>query len=159
MRPEFFRQLHARMSENKDIYAITADLGYGGFDQIRQDFPDRFINTGAAEQLACGLAVGLAQEGKIPFFYSITPFLLYRPFEWIRNYLDGERAPVILVGSGRNNDYKHDGASHHAFDDKDVMFNVFKHIKPFWPNKPEQIGRILDQMIEVRAPYYLNLMR
>ena len=38
-----------------------------------------------------GMATGLALENKIPVVYSITPFIIYRPFEFIRNYLDHEK--------------------------------------------------------------------
>jgi transketolase len=49
--------------------------------------------------------------------YSITPFVLYRPFEWIRNYLDHEKIPVKLVGGGRDKDYGYLGFSHWAEED------------------------------------------
>jgi transketolase C-terminal domain/subunit len=52
-----------------------------------------------------GAATGMAMEGKIPVVYSITPFLLYRPFVFLRNYLHHENIPVKLVGGGRNKDY------------------------------------------------------
>ena len=76
MRKLFAKMLHKEMGKNKDICLITADLGYGLWDSIRRDFPERYYNVGSAEQLMIGLAVGLAMEGKIPFAYSITSFLL-----------------------------------------------------------------------------------
>ena len=69
------------MSANEDIVVLTGDLGYGLWDKIRIDYPDRFWNVGSSEQLMMGMASGMAMDGKIPFVYSITPFLLYRPFE------------------------------------------------------------------------------
>ena len=38
---------------------------------IEEDYPDRVINPGAAEQLMIGMGAGLAMEGKIPVCYSI----------------------------------------------------------------------------------------
>ena len=72
---EFF--LYNEMSSNQDIVLITADLGYGLWDRIKKDYPDRFINVMSSEQLMLGIACGLSMEGKLPVCYSITPFLIY----------------------------------------------------------------------------------
>ena len=88
MRKQFAEFLHDEMSLNEDIHVLTGDLGYGLWDKIKLDYPDRFINFLSSEQLMLGAACGMALEGKVPVVYSITPFLLYRPFEWIRNYLN-----------------------------------------------------------------------
>lgn len=158
MRQVFFKALHDQMAKNEDIFFITGDLGYFLADSIRLDFGNRFINTGAAEQTMMGVAVGLALEGKIPFVYSITPFLLYRPFETIRNYINHEKIPVKLIGSGRDDDYKHDGFSHHAFDDIKVM-GCLPDIECIWPLDKESIPIFLDTMIKTPRPYYINLKR
>ena len=107
MRKHFSKLLHDKMAENEDIVLITGDLGYGLWDRIKIDYGDRFYNVGSSEQLMTGMAVGMAFEGKIPVVYSITPFLLYRPFELVRNYINHEKVPVKLVGGGRDKDYGH----------------------------------------------------
>ena len=129
MRRCFADILHQHMACNKDIWVITADLGYKMWDMIRDDYPQRFINAGASEQAMMGMAVGLALEGKIPVVYSITPFLLYRSFETLRNYVNHERIPVKLIGSGRGRDYAHDGFSHWAEEDRDI-FKILSNIEP-----------------------------
>lgn len=100
MRKQFSQRLHEEMSINKDIFVLTGDLGYGLWDRIKIDYPNRFYNVGSSEQLMIGMASGLAMDGKIPVVYSITPFLLYRPFEFIRNYVNHEKLPVKLIGGG-----------------------------------------------------------
>ena len=98
MRKQFAEQLHTLMSLDENIVLLTGDLGYGLWDRIKIDYPDRFFNTLSAEQLMMGTAVGMAMEGKIPIVYSITPFAIYRPFELIRNYLSHEQIPVKIIG-------------------------------------------------------------
>lgn len=154
----FAWELHYHMASNDRIWVITGDLGYGMFDRIRDDFPKRFVNVGAAEQVMMGIGVGLALEGKIPIVYSITPFLLYRPFETIRNYINYEKIPVKMVGSGRNKDYLHDGFSHWAEEDKDVM-KIFSNILSFWPKTKEEIPNLLPEILFNNQPVYLNLKR
>ena len=152
MRKEFFTQLYVEMQRNKDIFFITGDLGYGLADHIKNDFTDRFINPGAAEQTMMGIAVGLALNGKIPVVYSITPFLLFRPFETIRNYISHESIPVIMVGSGRDKDYSHDGFSHDATDDY-----ILKTLPNIVFVKDDSFD--LATIIESKLPTYLNLKR
>ena len=158
MRKEFFKALYDEMKINPDIYFITGDLGYGLADQIRIDFKDRFINTGAAEQTMMGVAIGLALEGKIPVVYSITPFLLYRPFELIRNYIDHENIPVKLVGSGRDLDYHIDGFSHHSEDDKEIMA-AFTNIDTLHPQDKILVDDATKYILGTKRPFYLNLKR
>lgn len=158
MRRKFFVDLYELMKENKKIIALTGDLGYGGFDRIIEDFPDRYINCGAAEQSMLDIAVGIAQSNKIPIVYSITPFLLYRGFETIRNYLSHEETPVILIGAGRDRDYERLGFSHWAEEDHKVM-STLPNIECCWPDDKDRIRGILENMIINKKPGYINLER
>jgi len=158
MRRCFADILHQQMAQNKDIWVITADLGYKMWDTIRDDYPQRFINVGASEQAMMGIAVGLALEGKIPVVYSITPFLLYRSFETLRNYVNHERIPVKLIGSGRGRDYAHDGFSHWAEEDRDIL-KILNNIESHWPGANEELQSLIEQMIARPVPYYINLKK
>ena len=121
MRKEFATFLHKEMSYNDNIVLLTGDLGYGLWDRIKIDYPDRFYNVMSSEQLMLGAAVGLAMEGFIPLVYSITPFAIYRPFELLRNYLHHENIPVKIVGGGRDKDYGYLGFSHWAEEDIKIL--------------------------------------
>lgn len=156
MRKQFAEFLHSEMSLNEDIYLLTGDLGYGLWDRIKIDYPDRFYNTLSSEQLMLGAACGLAMEGKIPVVYSITPFVLYRPFEWIRNYLNHENIPVKLVGGGRDKDYGYLGFSHWAEEDLDVI-GLFKNIEAYKPDSADET--VFKEFINNKKPSYLNLSR
>ncbi len=157
-RPLFASLVHEQMKRNKNIWVITGDLGYVMWDEVQRDFPDRFLNTGAAEQAMMGVAVGLALQGKIPVVYSITPFLLYRPFETIRNYIDHEKIPVKLIGSGNKMDYANEGFSHWSLEDRAVM-RIFKNIHAHWPKTNEELIDVTAEMWKNSEPYYINLRR
>jgi len=154
----FAHELYNQMVRNEKIWVLTGDLGYRMLDRIKADFPDRFINCGAAEQAMMGIGVGLAQESQIPFVYSITTFLLFRPFETIRNYLHHERAPVRLVGSGTEHDYPHDGYSHWPEQEHEIM-KVLTNIEPQWPQNKNEIPGLVERMVKEDKPWYLNLRR
>lgn len=156
MRHEFVKLLMHEMRTNEKIIVITADLGYGLFDDLKKEFPSQFMNIGSSEQLMIGLATGLSYEGWIPICYSITPFLLFRPFEFIRNYLNHELANVKLVGGGRNKDYHNLGFSHHAEDDMHIM-KTLENIQLFKPDTLSQ--EFVHDFLHNNKPSYINLIR
>jgi len=157
VRKTFVKLLHAEMKRNEKVVLILGDLGYGHFDAIREEFPDRVFNPGAAEQLLLGMACGIAMEGLIPVCYSMTPFLLYRPFEVIRTFVDYEKIPVILAAAGRDKDYASAGWSHWATDDKEHL-SGFDNILKLWPDE-EELELEFQNIINTKLPYYVNLKR
>ena len=158
MRKLFGSLLYDEMEKNNDIFLITADLGFGVLDKCKHTFSDRFFNTGAAEQLMIGVGIGLAENKKIPICYSITPFLLYRPFEFLRNYVNYENIPVKLVGSGRDKDYIHDGISHWAEDDEKIL-SALPNIQIFKPLSEIELKTQFIEFLYSDKPAYLNLKR
>ena len=158
MRKEFMRELVKRAGINKNIWLLTGDLGYGILDEFRDKYPERFIQCGASEQAMLDIAVGLAYEGKLPFVYSITTFLVYRGFETIRTYINHENLPVKLIGSGRDKDYAHDGWSHDATDVRKFL-DPFDNLEQFWPIDEKYIPEMLDEMIKNKKPSFISLRR
>ena len=164
MRKEFANKLHFYMQRNKSIFLVVGDLGYGIWDKVREDFPDRFLNTGAAEQAAVDICIGLALEGKIPLWYSITTFLLYRPFEGLRTYINYESIPVKIIASGRGKDYLHDGISHWSEDAKyflDGLPNIHQHWPDSndWSEAGESLESLFPHIITSGKPEFVSLCR
>lgn len=158
MRKTFAEFLHNEMTNNPDIYLLTGDLGYRLWDTIKTDFSDRYINPGSAEQLMVGMAVGMALEHKIPVVYSITPFLLYRPFEIIRNYMHYEKIPVKLIGGGRNRDYGKLGYTHWAEEDIPII-STLNNIDMYHPRSEKELYDIMPKFLYSKTPAYLNLVK
>jgi deoxyxylulose-5-phosphate synthase len=63
-----------------------------------------------------------------------------------------------MCASGRDNDYKHDGWSHNGMDDYRLL-ECFENINCRWPESPDEIENLVDEMINNPKPYYLNLKR
>ena len=158
MRPLFFKELHKQMTLNANIVAVTFDLGYGGFDQIKTDYPKRFFNVGASEQAGMDIAVGLALSGKKVFVYSITPFLIYRAFETIRNYVNHEKLPIILVASVRDKDYPADGISPWSEEVKPIL-NTLPNIIQYYPTDKKEIPLLVEKMAKENSPQFISLKR
>ena len=152
----FAGQLYEEMLKDDQIYLIVADLGYGAFDKIQKAFPDRFINTGAAEQAAMGIAVGLAQSGMKPYLYTITSFLL-RCAETISLYVEHEKAPVRMIGAGRDEDYLHDGYSHYGQQAQKFIHSL--NIAEGYPKTKEEVPEIVKWSVENQKPLFISLKR
>ena len=158
MRNLFGELLASSMIADERIWVLTGDLGFGVLNKAREVAPARAYNVGAAEQLMLGAAVGLTHNNQIPICYSITPFVIFRPYEWLRNYLNHELAPVKLVGAGRDKDYGDLGFSHWAIDDEDAL-NAFPNIQIYKPKNKAELSDIWNDFLYNDKPCYLNVSR
>jgi transketolase C-terminal domain/subunit len=69
-----------------------------------------------------------------------------------------EGATVKLVGSGRDDDYAHDGISHWAGDDIDIM-SALKNIELYKPKDNTDMDAIFNTFMYNDKPSYINLTR
>lgn len=122
MRNAFASTFYDLGKEDPRLVVVVADISpAGSIARFREDFPDRFINTGVAEQVMIGLCAGMAQRGLRPFAYTIATFSVFRPFEMIRDDLCYQDLPVTVVGIGGGVTYSTLGGTHHAMEDVAVM--------------------------------------
>ena len=97
MRRTFGKVISELAERDEKIYVLVGDIGYQVFDEFREKHPDRFINMGICEQSMIGVSAGMALEGLKPWVYTITPFLIERPFEQIKLDIDQQNVNVKLV--------------------------------------------------------------
>ena len=121
MRDAFVKQLTKLAVADSSIFLVTADLGFGMFDEFAQRFPDQFLNVGVAEQNMIGISTGLGLEGRTVFTYSIANFATLRCLEQIRNDAAYHEVNLTVVASGGGFTYGALGMSHHATEDLAIM--------------------------------------
>ena len=104
MRRAIAAGLEQLVAADPRVVLVTGDLRYMRLARFAATFAQRYFNAGVAEQDMIGMATGLAEAGFIPFVYSIAPFAVLRPYEFIRNGPVHHRVPVriIRVGSGNS---------------------------------------------------------
>lgn len=118
MRNKFADAIYEIGRNDERICALVADISpAGSMTKFREEFPNRFINCGVAEQSMIGIAAGMALRGMRPFCYTIATFALYRPFEMIRVDLCYQNLPVTVVGMGAGVIYSTLGGTHHSMED------------------------------------------
>src|SRR5262249_55976373 len=137
---------------------VVADISpAGSIGKFRTEFPDRFINTGVAEQIMIGLTAGMAQRGLRPFAYTIATFTLFRPYEFVRDDLCYQSLPVTIVGIGGGVTYSTLGATHHAQEDVSIASSIpgMRVIAPCDPAEAEAATRWCANQTD--GPVYLRL--
>lgn len=117
MRNTFMNTIMGTCMEREDIYIVSGDAGLGVFDDFKEKLPDRFINMGVAEQNMASFSAGLAMTGFKVYLYNITPFLIYRCYEQVRNDICYQEMPVVMVGIGSGLTYAPAGMTHYSVED------------------------------------------
>ena len=153
MRNRFGKVISKLADENENIIIIVADIGYGVFDDFREKYPDRFINMGICEQSIISVASGMALEGLQPWVYTITPFLIERPFEQVKLDINQQNVNVNLVGYA---DYPTLGPTHTELDGKKTM-ELFKNIKSFFPSDGDETEKMTIQANQIKGPTFISL--
>ena len=158
MRDAFVRALTEEMGRNDRIVLITGDLGFGVLRPLWENFPDRMINAGIAEQGMISMAAGLAATGRTVVVYSIGNFPTLRPLEQIRNDCAYHEADVKVVCVGGGFVYGSLGMSHHATEDLAVM-RAIPGVTCLAPGDPAETEAVTRAMFRRSGTCYLRLGR
>ncbi len=159
MRDVFIEQIYYRMHDDQDIFFLCADFGSPRLDNIREEFKDRFINVGIAEQNLINVSTGLALEGYTVYAYAIAPFLTMRAYEQIRVNLSLhaqlKEININLIGVGAGLSYDVSGPTHHCLEDISIM-RTLPNITVFSPSDWVLAEKFVDYSIKVKKPKYLR---
>ena len=153
MRRCFGKTISELAKDDDKIILIVGDIGYRVFDDFRKLYPKRFLNLGICEQSIIGVAAGMALEGLKPWVYTITPFLIERPFEQIKLDIDQQKANVNLVGFA---DYPTLGPSHSELNAKKLM-SLFNNIKSYFPKNSKETNKIVKKTYGINGPTFVSL--
>jgi transketolase len=141
---------------DRRIFLLTADLGWSVLEPFAEEFPDRFLNVGVAEQNLAGVATGLAQTGYVPFIYSIANFVSMRCFEQLRNGPVLHHLPVRVVGIGGGYAYGHAGPTHHCLEDLSIL-RALPGMTVLAPADPAQTRSAVRATADIDGPVYLRV--
>lgn len=159
MRETVIEQIYNKMCDDSAIFFLTDDMGARALDKLREDFKDRFINVGIAEQNLINVSTGLALEGFTVYAYAIAAFYM-RAYEQIRVNLalSGQfrEINVNMIGVGAGVSYDVSGPTHHCFEDLIIM-RTLPNLVVFSPSDWFTAGKFIDFSINVRKPKYIRL--
>jgi len=156
MRDTFVNCLIEQAKTDERIFLVTPDVGFSVLERFVDKFPDRYLNVGIAEQNAVGIASGLALSGKLPYVYSMVPFVTMRCFEQIRTDVAYMNTNVRLVGIGAGLSYGPAGATHHAIEDIAIM-RALPNMTVCCPGDPVEAKALIRQSFDYMGPIYFRL--
>ncbi|MES2513864.1 MAG: transketolase C-terminal domain-containing protein [Bacteroidota bacterium] len=156
MRTAFIKELIEEAKSNKSIFLIVADLGFSVVEPFAEQFPDRFLNVGIAEQNMAGIASGLAMEGYNVYIYSIGNFPTLRCMEQIRYDICYHNVNVKIIAVGGGYAYASLGASHHATEEIG-MLRTIPNITVCAPGDPEEMRAITRFTSSYHGPCYIRI--
>lgn len=155
MREMFSEILVQAAKANPNLYLLTGDHGYALFDKLRQECPDRFINSGVAEQNMIGVAAGLSKLGFTPVIYGLSAFIPIRVLEQIKIDFCYENLPCILIGDGAGVVYSYLGSSHQSTEDI-ACLRAVPNIRILSPADKYELRACFELALMAKAPVYLR---
>ena len=158
MRAAFVEELCRFARTHDDVFLLTADLGYGVLDPFIEEFGDRFLNVGIAEQAMVGIAAGMALEGHRVVCYSIANFGTARCLEQFRNDVCHHDLPVILVTVGSGFAYGSQGYTHWGIEDA-AWTSVLPNVSVATPADKLETKWATHELLERHRPAHLRLGR
>ncbi|HWQ26471.1 MAG TPA: transketolase family protein [Chlorobaculum sp.] len=145
--------------ENPSIVALCADLtGSLNMNLFRDEFPDRFIQTGIAEANMVSMAAGLATTGKIPVASSFAVFATGRVFDQIRQSVCYSNLNVKICASHAGLTLGEDGATHQILEDIGLMRSLPR-MTVVVPCDYSETRRATKAILEYEGPVYLRFGR
>lgn len=158
-RAGFGRGLKAAGAADEHIVALSADLTESTqMSLFKEEFPERFIEIGVAEQNLVTVASGLARAGKIPFTSSYAAFSPGRNWEQIRTTICLNEMPVKIIGSHAGISVGPDGATHQMLEDIALM-RVLPHMVVVAPGDSIEAEKATKEIAKNAMPSYLRLAR
>lgn len=156
MRDTYLKTLYDLAQNDSEVVSLVSDNGLIVYDDFRRDFPDRYYNFGIAEENMVAAAAGMASCGKIPFAYTISAFIAYRAYEFLRDDVCFQNLNVKLVGIGSGLTYSTLGPSHHTTEDIGLLRSL-PNLVVFSPATRAEVKWMMKEAYKIKGPVYIRL--
>lgn len=142
---------------DEDVVAITAAMEGGtGLKPFAQEFPDRFIDVGIAEEQALGMASGLAAGGKKPVVAIYSTFLQRAVDQMITNIALPNFDVVFAID--RAGVVGEDGPTHHGMFDI-AYTRMIPHMRVLAPSDEAELVHALHTALVLGGPFSVRYPR
>ena len=158
MRKTSLNCLYELAQQDDRVVFVGSDLSPGVLDEMKMEFPERFIMEGVSEQHIIGMAAGLAMEGFIPYVNTIATFLTRRCFEQVAVDLCLHDLPVRLIANGGGLVYAPLGPTHLAIEDIAIL-RALPNMTVISPCDAEEMKRLMAKTLEWPHPIYIRLAK
>jgi transketolase len=151
MRERFYDLAREALDEDDRVAVVTAQIGN---DSVGEH--PRHFDVGIREQLMIGVAAGLALEGYRAIAHSYTPFVVERPWEFLKLDLGHNDLGAVLVSTGASYDAARSGRTHQAPEDVALVAAL-----PGWtihvPGHPDELESLFRQSLTGDDRVYIRM--
>ena len=142
--------IYDSMQRDPKVCVLTAAMCEGNkLSRIRQDFPDRFFDTGICEAHTVAFAGGMAKSGMRPIVNIYSTFL-QRSFDHIFQEVALQNLPVTFC-LDRGGLAGPDGPTHHGVFDNSYM-RIFPNMTVMAPGDEFDVAPMLDFALSHNGP-------
>ena len=138
------------------VAIVLAAISRPLFEPAMRHDPRRALDVGIMEQTMIGVAAGFAMEGFHPIAHSITPFLVERPYELLKDDFGLQGLGGTFVSTGASYDYSTEGGTHHSPADVAALLQI-PGFEIMAPGHPDEVDGLLRATYANRRPTYLRL--
>lgn len=153
MRKQFPKIVMDIMDKDDRVVVLLGDIGVFAFKDIMEKYPTRCYNIGILEQSMVSMAAGLAIAGFIPILHTISPFLVARAYEQIRDDFGFQNLIGTFVGVDVYSTSPNLGLTHSCPEDVELMKHVLG-MNTFIPETAEEFDRLLIENYENKLTYF-----
>lgn len=146
------------MRRDKKLFLLISDTGFHLVEPIFEEFPERTLNVGIAEQNLIGIAAGLCNVGFHPVCYAISNFLVLRCLEQIRNDICLHQYPIVLAGTSAGYDNGALWATHYVIDDIGCL-KALPHMNIYSPSSSESMEKIIEEVMKFDRIAYVRITK
>lgn len=155
MRKYFINTMMDCAENNSKVAFLMAESGFSVVEPFEKNFPDRFYNTGIAEQNLILTAAGMAMSGMRPIAYTMAAFLPSRAFEMIKVSVCYQNLPVVIVATGSGLSYGQLGSTHHSIEESALMRSL-PNMNVIFPSCGEELDEAIKYALSVEKPFYIS---
>ena len=145
--------------ENGNLIVVDAETGTAtNAIAFKEEFPDRYITCGIAEQAAVSFAFALSRCGKVPVVPLFSCFLARRACDQVYIQVGYAQANVKLVGCYSGMTTPNTGATHQSINDIAIMRSV-PGMRVIETADPFEFAQALREAVSCQGPVYLRSVR
>ncbi len=156
MRNSVAAEIKKLAKEDESLFVIAGDAGLGVWDDFNTS--KQFINPGVNEQLDIGFGAGLSLMGHKVVYYNIAPFVIMRPYEFVRNDICYQELPMILIGTGSGITYAPAGVTHYVVEDI-TLASTMPNLDIFSPADPVEAVECFKYAYKSKKPSYIRIAK
>ena len=157
-RKAFIEELTVLADKDPRVILIVGDVGFSFLEAFKERFPNQFLNAGIAEQAMMNVAVGLSHVGWKPYVYTMINFIIFRPYEQVRNDLCHQNANVKLFGIGGDVGYNFMGFGHNVEKgEEEQLLSHLPNLNRYYPTTDKETKDAMEKEYKRQGPSFMRL--